>query len=536
MNSPDVIIIGGGPNGLTSGAYLAKAGLDVLLLESRHEIGGGLAGEEVTTTGLIHNPHALYFLLVDYAPPYFDFNQELAPFIKHIYPEVQISMVRSDGKSLTLFSDPEKTAKSIEKFSRSDSETYRKMYGEYLKIVEDIIIPYTFAPPIPPVEQMDLLSKTETGQNFTEITEMTPREIVEENFEDELVKALFLYVGTHPILRYDEPLGYLFPLYFIVSHRMRIVEGGTHRLASALAKIIIRNGGMIHEASEVAEIIVEDGVAKGVRLKDGRKIMAKKAILSTVDPPQTFLKLIGEDKIDMDLSNIKNWEWEEFSFFSVHADLTEPPVYRSDSSDPNRALITLIGYDSSEEYITEMDAVLQGRFPERPACEVTCPTVFDPTQAYGQPGMHTLRITSYAPFELDGDAEKWDTFKNEAMDRCLSVLKDYTENMNQDSIRYSYPQSPLDIERRIPSMVKGSIKHGAYIPFQMGYMRPNTECSGYRTPIKNLYVGGAGVYPGGWVSFGPGYNSANAILEDLGVEKWFSEPEFIKRAKENGYL
>ncbi len=536
MSSPDIIIIGGGPNGLTAGAYLAKAGLNVLLLDSRHEIGGGLAGEEVTTTGLIHNPHALYFLLVDYAPPYFDFREELSPFIRHIYPEVQISMVGRDGRTLTIFKDPEKTGKSIEKFSKKDSETYLKMYKEYLKIVEDIIIPYTFAPPIPPVEQIDLLSRTETGQKFIEITEMTPLEIVEENFEDERVKALFLFLGTHPVLRYDEPLGYLFPLYFILSHKMRLVEGGTHRLASALAKIIIRNGGMIHEASEVTEIIVEDGEARGVLLKDGRKILAKKAILSTVDPPQTFLRLVGEDKIDMDLTNIMNWEWEEFSFFSVHADLEEPPRYRSDERESDQAFITLLGYDSMEEYISELDTVMDGKFPENPACEVTCPTIFDPSQAYGQPGMHTLRLTAFAPYDLEGDAENWDAFKHEAMDRSISTLRDHTENMNEDTIRYSYPQTPLDIERRIPSMVKGSIKHGAYIPFQMGYMRPNTECSSYRTPLKNLYVGGAGVYPGGWVSFGPGYNSANTILEDLGIEKWFSEPEFIKKAKENGYL
>ena len=85
-------------------------------------------------------------------------------------------------------------------------------------------------------------------------------------------------------------------------------------------------------------------------------------------------------------------------------------------------------------------------------------------------------------------------------------------------------------------MVKGSIKQGAYIPTQMGYLRPNMKCSSCRTPIKNLYLGGASVYPGGLITFGPGYNAANAVAEDLGISKWWPTPGYIVKAREKGYI
>jgi phytoene dehydrogenase-like protein len=85
-------------------------------------------------------------------------------------------------------------------------------------------------------------------------------------------------------------------------------------------------------------------------------------------------------------------------------------------------------------------------------------------------------------------------------------------------------------------MVKGSYKQGAYHPLQMGYLRPNQDCSQYRTPVKNLYLGGASVAPGGMVLFAPGYNCANAIAEDFNIQKWWTEPTYITTARENGYI
>jgi len=96
--------------------------------------------------------------------------------------------------------------------------------------------------------------------------------------------------------------------------------------------------------------------------------------------------------------------------------------------------------------------------------------------------------------------------------------------------------SPRDIETQLTTMTRGSIKHGAYLPLQMGYNRPNPDCSGYRTPIPGLYVGGASVHPGGMVILGPGYNASRVVAEDLGLRVWWEEPEMVRRARRRGYL
>ena len=99
-----------------------------------------------------------------------------------------------------------------------------------------------------------------------------------------------------------------------------------------------------------------------------------------------------------------------------------------------------------------------------------------------------------------------------------------------------YVSTPVDVENKFPSMVKVGIKQGAYAPLQMGYNRPNHECSTTKTPVENLYLGGASCYPGGCVIWGPGYNAANRVAEDLGIDKWWKEPPGVTRAREMGLL
>ena len=126
----DVIIIGGGPNGLTAGAYLAKVGLRVLVLEKSYEIGGGLATEPVTLScrRVLHNTHAIYMMMVDYAPPYKDLQLEELYDLKHIYPPLQFAMPFTDGSCLCLYADVDRTCSSIAKFSKQDADTYRQIY------------------------------------------------------------------------------------------------------------------------------------------------------------------------------------------------------------------------------------------------------------------------------------------------------------------------------------------------------------------------------------------------------------------------
>jgi phytoene dehydrogenase-like protein len=144
-----------------------------------------------------------------------------------------------------------------------------------------------------------------------------------------------------------------------------------------------------------------------------------------------------------------------------------------------------------------------------------------------------------APFDRDdGGAERWlqHEVREETAERQLAMLARYAPNLTREKVLWTYATTPADIENKFANMVKGSYKQGAYHPLQMGYLRPNQDCSQYRTPVKNLYLGGASVAPGGMVLFGPGYNCSNAIAEDFAIEKWWKEPEYVTAACEEGYV
>jgi phytoene dehydrogenase-like protein len=125
--------------------------------------------------------------------------------------------------------------------------------------------------------------------------------------------------------------------------------------------------------------------------------------------------------------------------------------------------------------------------------------------------------------------------KEEEAERRIRILEEYAPG-TREKILWVTTSTPADTENRFLDMKEGSIKQGAYLPLQMGYLRPNEECSETRTPIQNLYLGGASCHPGGLVILGPGYLAANAVAEDLGLEKWWAEPEIVTKARAKGIL
>ena len=535
----DVVILGAGPNGLECGAYLAKAGLKVLILEKRNEIGGGLDGEEVTLPGFLHNTHAIYMMMTEYAPPYKDFKLEEYN-IKHVYPPLQFAMPLSDGRCLCLYYDLDKTCESIAKFSKKDADTYREVYHRYKDYVQYFVAPATYYPASPLLDAVTKMQETDIGRELFELTERNPQDVIDELFEDEHVKTLMLYVTGIWGLEYDVTgVGYLIPLYINRATNYRLVIGGTHRLASALQKINIENGGLTLTSQRIKRIIVDDNTAKGVEIDDGTIIEAEKAVISTLDTHQTFLNLIGEDNLSEDFAeSVKSWMWEAESLFVVHMALDTPPNFTVASSDPelNQANIYVIGFESMTDLINHYEAIRNGELLKGGGFHCSFPSVHDPTQA--PPGRCTGLITELAPYNLkDGSADQWlkMKFQEEHADDLINTLAKYAPDIKEKLLWKNWC-SPRGLEDRFSDMVQGSFKQGAYHPLQMGYNRPNAECSNHRSPIKGLYMGGSCTYPGGTVLFGAGYLAANVVAEDLGVQKWWSEPEIITEAKKRGLL
>ncbi|MEE8373579.1 MAG: NAD(P)/FAD-dependent oxidoreductase [Dehalococcoidia bacterium] len=533
----DFIIIGGGPNGLAVAAYLAKAGQKVMVLERHFEVGGGLMTEEVTLGGFYHNTHAVYHMMVDYAPIYNDL--ELEKFrCNYVYPELQVAMPFTDGKSLCLYSDVNKSCESIAAFSKRDSETYREVYHKFRNMVEDYIGPATYVPPLPLIETVVGIQKTAIGREIEEYQPKSPQEIVDELFENERVKTMMLYLATHWGIDHDlTSLGMLVPLYLDRAVSSRLCLGGSHRLSNSICRVIQESGnGHIRGSQLIKRIVVENGTAKGVELENGVVYEADKGVISSIDPHQTFLKYVGREHLeDTFVSKVEKWNWESWSICSLHLALTELPAFNAER-DISNGLMYILGYETPDDLIHHFNDIKAGKLSANLGCDAVFPTMHDPSQAPA--GRHTASMYEMAPFDLKDGAERWwdRSVREEHEERFTETLQKYAPNMTKDNILWTYLSTPLDFSNKYLNMVKGSYKQGKYELFQMAINRPNDECSDTRTPITNLYVCGASVYPGGCVLFGPSYIATNAIAEDHGIEKWWSEPEYITEARKKGYF
>ncbi len=533
----DAIIIGGGPNGLTAAAYLSKAGLKVLVLEKRFEMGGGLATEEITFSGFYHNTHAIYMMMTDYAPAYKDLELEKVYGLKHIYPPLQFVMQFKDKSTICLYNDLEKTCGSLARFSPKDADTYRDLHNKYSDWMEDFLGPYTYVQPKGTLEIAGAMEKIEMGHEMFEMTDKSPKQLVDDWFEDDHIKSMMInticFWGLDPE---QSGLGYLVPLYFNRANQYRICMGGSHKLTQALIKVILQHGGKCITNQQIKRIIVENGVVQGVERDDG-EIFEAKTVVSSIDTHQTFLNLVGEEHLDKDfVEGIKLWQWEHWSLLGVHLALLDAPKFTMAEKYPelNQALIYMFGCETADEYVAHQQAIGRGEF--HPGSIVSCsfPSVHDPSQVKVA-GNHTALIQQQAPYKLNGDLN-WDSpmFKEDIAGKLIAKVAEYAPNLTEEIIRRSYVSTPLDVENKFSDMIKGSIKQGQYHPLQMGYMRPNAECSNHRSPIEGLYMGGACTYPGGTILLGSGYLAAEAVVEDLQADKWWPEPDIIKRVREKG--
>jgi phytoene dehydrogenase-like protein len=381
---------------------------------------------------------------------------------------------------------------------------------------------------------------TALGRELSAYAERTPEEIVCELFEDEHVRTLMLYMACHWGLDYSQSgVSYMVPIYLSRMAHYRLTAGGSHRTSNALLKTVFEQGGQIRTNARIKRIVVEGGAAKGVELEDGTLFLASKAVVSTIDTHQTFLDYVGEDNLERDFVDmIRVWQWEKWSLCVLHLALAEPPRFAvaKSQADLDAAFIYVVGYESLADLKAHWDAIADGRMPDDAGFNCCFPSVHDAFQA--PPGRAAGLISQMAPFDLDGDHDKWLSYqyRREVADSRIALLRRYAPNVTDDAVLWTYLTTPADIANKFANMVRGSYKQGAYHPLQMGYLRPNQNCSQYRTPVRNLYLGGASVAPGGMVIFGPGYNCANAIAEDFAIEKWWTEPVGVTAARQNGYV
>ncbi|MEE8374225.1 MAG: NAD(P)/FAD-dependent oxidoreductase, partial [Dehalococcoidia bacterium] len=378
----------------------------------------------------------------------------------------------------------------------------------------------------------------EIGKEISGYQPKSPQDIVYELFENERVRTLMLYLACHWGLEHDDGgLGFLVPLMLDRAVNSRLCLGGSHRLSNALARIIQESGGgHLRGSTTIKRIILENGAATGVELDDGTVHEAGKAVISSIDPHQTFLDYVGEGHLSTQfVDKVKSWRWEKWSLCAVHAALEELPAFAADQ-DISNGLMYILGYETPDDLTNHWQAIGNGELMSNIGFDAVFPTMHDPSQA--PEGRHTAAMYEMAPYKLKEGAEKWwdHKLREEHEERFLATLQRYAPNLTRDKVLWTYLLTPLDFSTKYLNMVQGSVKQGAYEVFQMASNRPNDECSHCRTPVKNLYVCGASTNPGGLVTFGPSYIAANVIAEDYGIEKWWSEPEYIAEARKKGYF
>jgi phytoene dehydrogenase-like protein len=263
--------------------------------------------------------------------------------------------------------------------------------------------------------------------------------------------------------------------------------------------------------------------ASGVQLQDGTTIKANKLVLTSLEPHQTFLELIGEEHLPQEfIPRVKRWRHEHICGFTTHLALDEPLKWKSAAfnEDISRSLGVLL-VDNPQELVDDFAEIDRGELPSYPRMFTANPSQVDPTQA--PPGKATALAWELSPYQIRGkEPEAWDDMKEEFAQRCIDVWDSYTTNMKKALLK-SYAQSPLDTERRWISMVHGGFNHGELVQDQMNIFRPFFEYKPYRTPFENLYMCGAATHPAGNLSGACGWNAVQAIAEDLKFKKkWWA--------------
>jgi phytoene dehydrogenase-like protein len=522
-NRFDVVIVGGGHNGLVTAAYLARAGRRVLVLERRELVGGCSVTEEIWPGYRVSTAAYLSSLLQDRIVR----ELELERFGYLVDPkDPSFFSVFPDGRHFFMWQDDRKTLDEIAKFSKRDAETY-PAFEQYLeklaKVVESLLL--TTPPEFPPHSVVDFvdylklaarmrkLSRSEIV-GLVKIFTQSAADFLDGWFESPEVKVTLATDGVIGANGGPRSPG---TAYILMHHCMGgvggkrglwgFVRGGMGAISESIAQSARSKGAEIRVKATVQRITVSGGRVRGVVLETGEEIEAP-IVASNLDPHLTFLKLLGEGDLDPDfLESIRRFRIEGTSL-KINLALSGVPDFKAlpGAGPQHRATMHIC---PSIEYVERAwDDAKYGRPSERPLLEMTMPTMYDPSLA--PPGHHIMGIfLQYAPYTLNG--LKWDDIREPYGDHVLDLIQEYAPNIRSIVVNRQI-LSPLDLERRF-GITGGNIFHGEMSLDQMFVMRPVAGWARYRMPVGGLYLCGSGAHPGGGVMGAPGYNAAREILK-----------------------
>ncbi|XP_028950365.2 uncharacterized protein [Malus domestica] len=518
----DALVIGGGHNGLTAAAYLARSGLSVAVLERRHVIGGAAVTEELVPGFKFSRCSYLQSLLRPSIIKELELPRHGLKLLKGSHSSFTPCL---DGRYLLLGPNKDHNHSEISKFSKRDADAYPR-YGNQLGNFCEFMDPLLDSAPPESLQCESSCSVSDRFKNkmhnsmfwarclrqaaalgqkdFVEFTDLllSPASKVLNNwFESDVLKATLAMdsvIGTTGSV-HTPGSGYVL-LHHVMGETdgergiWSFVEGGMGSVSLAIANAAKEAGAHIVTCAEVQQLLINDsGTADGVLLTDGSQVHSS-IVLSNATPYKTFK---GTTKINLAVDKLPQFK----SCKMGHPD-----------AGPQHVGSIHIGSESMEEFQLAWQDAVNGLPSNRPVIEMTIPSVLDKT--ISPPGKHVINLfTQYTPYS-PSDGHWGDTVYRELFaQKCFSLVDEYAPGFSSSIIGYDM-LTPPDLEREI-GLTGGNIFHGAMGLDSLFLMRPVKGWSNYRTPLKGLYLCGSGTHPGGGVMGAPGRNAARVVLVDV---------------------
>lgn len=526
------MIVGAGHNGLVCGWYLARAGLNVCILERREIIGGTTVTEEIWPGYKVSTASYIMGLL----QPKIILDLELKKYGFEVLTPSPIFHPLHNGQHVFLWDDERRTAKELSKLSAKDGAAfleYRAHLRNIIPIMQRILWEI---PPDPGSSNMvDIKNLVrfawrfrDIGSRFYEIYDlltMSAYDYLGRWFESDAVKLVLAfnagaagcansspktpgtaYVLTRPLLRdgTTEAGGFGF------------VKGGMGAITQAIARSAQRFGLKIRTDANVQSIITKGGRACGVALASGEEIMGR-VVVANASAQTTFLKLLAPNELPGDfVRSVKNIR-SESTVFKINLGVDQLPSYLGfDSREAGFAYPTTVRIGPSLEYMERAcEDSRSGRFSRRPTMMILAPTALDNTIAPA--GKHILNIFgTHTPYQLREGG--WDQQREAFYNTFLETASEFAPGFDK-GIVHSQVLLPPDLER-IFELPRGNIHHAEISPDQVFFRRPVPGYADYRSPVRALYQCGASTHPGGGVTGVPGHNAAKIILRDWKRRGW----------------